>query len=93
MNLAAILRSSFFVGLGLSIIGAWMKIMHKESAGIVIGVSLLFTLTFMICAIYEVQTSRRISIQEKIMWFMGILFLNLSAGAVYLWKGRSRVIG
>jgi hypothetical protein len=93
MNLSNIVRSSFSIGFVLSMIGAWMRIMHKEGAGMVMGISLLFTLTFMICAIYEVQASQRIEIREKIMWFIGIIFLNPVAGIIYFWKGRKRVVG
>lgn len=91
MNKEKILRSSLFVCIGITILAAWYKIMHKPGADPLILVSLIAGAVFIITAIIEVSRSEKIDRSEKIMWILGFLFLTTIAGLIYVLSARKRV--
>jgi Phospholipase_D-nuclease N-terminal len=91
MNLQQIVKWSFLVSLVFGVIGACLKIMHKSGADIFLMIGLVATLIFMVSAITEVFSSRRIAHSEKIMWTIGFIFFSGIAGLVYFLLGRRRI--
>jgi UPF0716 family protein affecting phage T7 exclusion len=47
---------------------------------------------FIILSLREIHGSGSISKNEKLMWTIGLLFVTSIAGAVYLLKGRNKVL-
>lgn len=47
---------------------------------------------FIILSLKEVHGSSSITRNEKLMWTIGLLFMTLIAGTVYLISGRKRVL-
>jgi predicted membrane channel-forming protein YqfA (hemolysin III family) len=95
MNLGKIVSWSFFISLALSLVGAFMKILHLPGAEQLLMVGVVSNGVFVVSALTEVWRSVRIDKNEKIMWtiafvFMG--FLGAVAGIVYLLLGRKRVV-
>lgn len=95
MNLGKIVSWSFFISLVLSLVGAFMKIVHLPGAEELLIVAVVSNGVFVVSALTEVWRSIRIDKNEKIMWtiafvFMG--FLGAIAGIVYLLLGRKRIV-
>jgi predicted membrane channel-forming protein YqfA (hemolysin III family) len=94
MNLGKIVTWSFFISLVMSLVGAFMKILHLPGADQLLIIGMVSNGVFVVSALSEVWRSERIDKNEKIMWtiafvFMG--FLGAIAGIVYLLMGRKRV--
>lgn len=94
MNLGKIVTWSFFISLVVSLVGAFMKILHLPGADQLLIIGMVSNGVFVVSALSEVWRSERIDKNEKIMWtiafvFMG--FLGAIAGIVYLLLGRKRV--
>ena len=71
--------------------GTYFKITHYEGADTLLAIGLIASLIFIITAIYEVNSSKRINGSEKVMWTIGFILTGSIAGLVYLFIGRKRV--
>lgn len=91
MNFGSIVKSSFFAGAIFSFIGAFLKITHREGADLFLTAGIITSLVFIVTAIYEVNSSKRISHREKTMWTIAFLFFNGFTGLIYLFLGRKRI--
>ena len=69
-----------------------LKIMHISAGQIFIPLGLLFTLVYVIIALYEIYGSNRITVNEKIMWTAGFIILSAITGLLYLFMGRPRIL-
>ncbi len=76
MKLGTIVKTSFIISMLLTLIGAYLKITHSEGAETLLIVGVIATLIFIVSAIYEVRTSKRIRIPP----FNGIQLLYLLQG-------------
>lgn len=92
MNKEKILRSSLFISIGIAILAAWYKLMHKPGADSLMLVSIIAGVVFMIIGIMEVSRSEKINRSEKIMWVFGFIFLTTIAGLIYVFNARKRVV-
>jgi hypothetical protein len=92
MKIGNIVRWSYIIGLITVVAGAYLKILHAKGADALLALGLGANLVFILTAIYEVQTSKRIASQDKIMWTIALIFLNGIAGLVYFFGGRKRVV-
>ena len=92
MTMGSIVKTSFFAGFIIIIAGAFAKLLHYKSAELFLVAGLIFSLIFIITAIYEVRTSRYINSSEKTAWTVGFLFMSSIVGWVYLLSGRKRVV-
>ena len=80
------LISFFFV-----ITGAYLKILHFESAETFLIIGVILSLISLITGIYEVARSTKIHSSEKRLWILGFVFLNFLTSIFYLGK-RSRIV-
>ena len=85
------IKWSFIAGLIASITVAYLKITHSSGGEFFLEFSIVSTLIFIISAIYEVVTSKRIDNTEKTMWTISFIFFGYIAGLVYFFMGRRRV--
>jgi len=66
MKLGTFVMTSFIVSILLSLFGAYFKITHLESDETLLTLGIISTLLFIVSSIYEVRTSNKIPLSEKI---------------------------
>lgn len=88
MNTGTLLKASFAAGFLITIIGAFLKLTHAQGAETLLMIGGVSSLIFIVTALYEVNTSKRIDSTEKVMWTVGFLLMSTIAGFVYMLKRR-----
>jgi Mg2+ and Co2+ transporter CorA len=88
MTTGTLLKTSFAASLFIPIIGAYLKLTHAQGAETLLMISFIAILIFIVTALYEVNTSKRIDSTEKVMWTVGFLLMSTIAGFVYMLKRR-----
>ena len=91
MNLGTIIKSSFVVSFVITLVGAYLKLIHSYSADMFLKIAVAIMLVFIVSAIIEVWSSSRIDKNEKIMWSIAFIFMSTFSGIFYLLMGRKRV--
>ena len=91
MKIGNIIKISYGLSILFSIIGAYLKITHIQGVETFLIIAMLSTLVFIISAIYEVRTSPNITISEKNMWTIVLIFISGVAGLIYIFMGRKRI--
>ena len=91
MKLGTIVTTSFIISFILTFIGAYLKITHSEEADTWLSIGILSSIVFILTAIYEVRTSKRIDHTEKTMWTLSFIFFSSIAGLIYILIGRKRI--
>jgi len=91
MQRGDLIKFSFIAALLAGVIGAYLKILHASYSDLFLSLALLLNLVFVIAAVYEVRSSKRIDFSEKTMWMVAFLFFPGIAGIVYFTLGRRRV--
>jgi len=91
MKLGTIVKTSFIISFIITLIGAYLKITHSEGAETLLIIGIIATLVFIVTAIYEVRTSKRIDNTEKTMWTHAFIFFSGIAGLIYFFIGRKRI--
>lgn len=92
MKLGTIVTASFFISFILIIIGGYLKINHSEGATKWLSVGIIVSIVFIVTAIYEVRSSKRIDNMEKTMWTLAFIFFSSIAGLIYILMGRKRIV-
>ncbi|RTY95302.1 PLDc N-terminal domain-containing protein [Flavobacterium sp. GT3R68] len=93
INKKTILIGCYILSLILILTGVIFKINHWDAPYLsLLEVGLLSSLLFMVLAIAEIVTSKRIDTGEKILWVMGFLVMSTVAGLIYLLSGRKTVV-
>ena len=75
----------------ITLIGAYLKIIHAEGAEVCLTIGIIFLIVFIVTAIFEVRTSRKIDTTEKTMWTIAFIFMSGLAGLIYFLIGRKRI--
>lgn len=91
MKLGTIVKSSFIISLIATLIGAYLKIMHSNGAETLLIIGVVATMIFIVSAIYEVRTSKRIEHREKTMWTIAFILMGGITGLIYFFIGRRRI--
>lgn len=47
---------------------------------------------FTALAVYEIMQSKKIEMVEKLMWVVGLLFINIIVGFVYVTSARNKIL-
>lgn len=92
MQTGTVLKLSLIVGFILTIIGAWLKIIKEPSGQPLLVAALVVTLVFIVTALYEVLTSRRINRSEKLLWTIAFIVMSGLTGLVYIFFERKRIV-
>ena len=92
MKLGTIVKWSFIISFIITLIGAYLKITHAESAETLLIIGVIVTMIFIVSAIYEVRTSERIDNTEKTMWTLAFIFFSGITGLIYFLIGRKRIV-
>ena len=85
-------KIAFAVSLLFILIASIIKIYHLGQNTLLLLIALVSTLVYVVLGIKEVNTSKKISGFEKILWTVGFIFFNVLAGFLYLILGRKRVV-
>jgi tellurite resistance protein TehA-like permease len=85
-------KPTFLISLLVGFIGAFLKIMHLPGGQIFIVISVILTVVYVISAFYEIYGSRRITMNEKVMWTIGFILLSTITGLLYFFMGRPRIL-
>lgn len=91
MKLGTIIKTSFILSLVLTIAGAYLRIIHAEGSEPWLVTAIIVSMVFIVSAIYEVRTSRKINGMEKTMWTLAFIFFSYIAGFIYILAGRRRI--
>lgn len=91
MKLGTIVKTSFITSFIITLIGAYLKIIHTEGADVWLTIGIIASIVFIVSAIYEVRTSRRIDNTEKTMWTIGFILFSSITGLLYILIGRRRI--
>lgn len=91
MKLGTVVKWSFITSIIIAFIGAYLTITHSAGAETLRIICLIANLVFIVTAIYEVRTSKRIEKSEKTMWTIAFLFFWGIAGLIYFLIGRRNV--
>jgi hypothetical protein len=91
MRLYNVVTTSFILSMILTLIAGYLKLTHAEGADIWLALCLIPYLVFIVLAIYEVRTSRRIGLSEKTMWTFAFIFFISITGLIYMLVGRRRI--
>lgn len=91
MQRGDLIKFNFIIALFTGVIGAYLKILHASYSDLFLILALLSNLVFVVAAVYEVRSSKRIDFNEKTMWTVAFLFFPGIAGIVYFTLGRRRV--
>ena len=85
-------KKTFTTAFFFSIIGAILKINHMENSSFLLIIGIIFTLIYIMIAIYEVNNSTKIKSNEKVMWTIGFITISFFVGLYYFVYGRKHII-
>ena len=68
-----------------------VEVRHAEAADTLLTIALIFSVSCLAFALYEVVTSHRISRAQKVLWVAGLLLLNWPALLYYAFVRREQV--
>lgn len=91
MKLGTIVKTSFILGFIFTLIGAYGKIIHSAGAETLLMIGIIVELIFIVSAIYEVRTSKKISNAEKAMWTIAFVSMSGLTGLIYFFISRKRI--
>lgn len=91
MKLGTIVTLSLLISFILNFLGVYLKITHSADAGKFLIAGIIASIVFLVAAIYEVRTSKRINYTEKNMWTLAFIFFSSIAGLIYILIGRRRI--
>jgi hypothetical protein len=91
MTKEKILRLGFLI----IVVGIMLKIFHIGGAfaNMTVMLSVIVTLAYVIIAIFEINSSDRITSKEKIIWTVALIFFNVLTGLIYFLIARPRILG
>ncbi len=92
MTQSFLFKPTFLLSLLMQIIGLILKFTHHRSAHILIVLSFILTITWIISALYEIYSSNRVTIKEKILLTIAFIMLSTITGLLYFFIGRPRLI-
>ena len=75
MKLGTIVTTSFMISFILTLVGVYLKITHYEGADTSLAIGIISSIVFIVTAIYEVRTSKRIAHPEKLCAHLPSYFL------------------
>jgi hypothetical protein len=81
---------SLIGGVLFSIIGAYLKIRHIDTAEYVLAAALICSLFFIILALVEVWNTDSVRKQDRVIWTVAILLLGSLGGLLYFVFGRRK---
>ena len=91
MNQTKIFVPVFLVTLLLGAIGVLLKIFHLPGATVLVPITIILTAVYVVAALYEIYGSKRVSLNEKLIWTVGFIFFGFIAGILYYFVGRPRI--
>ena len=92
MTKSNLFKPTFLLSLLIGLIGAALKIMHLPGGQIFITISVALTVVYVVCGLYEIYGSNRITMNEKVMWTIGFILLSTITGLLYFFIGRPRIL-
>ena len=91
MNKTIIYRLSLWIGISASLIGFYLKFTNYFIAGsLILSVGIICTLIIMAFGLIDMFANKKLKQTEKIMWFVGFIFITLITGIVYFPTFKTR---
>ena len=85
-------KTVFLFSLALVFVQYLFKYLNLPGRNLLTFINLPFVVTYIIMALKEIYSSKRVSLIEKIMWTISFIGLNWVAGLIYLFLARQRVL-
>ncbi|HTH54436.1 MAG TPA: hypothetical protein VL728_00235 [Cyclobacteriaceae bacterium] len=90
MNKATLYTTSLIVSIGVTLVGAYFKIQHLETARFWLSLGAILAIPFVYLGIIDAFTDRKNESVVKLMWGVGFIFLAWIAGFAYLGNFKKR---
>ncbi len=87
-----ILTTFYFIGAAVTLFGSMQKILHRPSADLLLQIGFIGLIVFVGLSVYEIMQSKKIEMLEKMMWVIGLLFISIIIGFVYVISARKRIV-
>jgi hypothetical protein len=90
MNKVNAFKVSLIISIVLNLLGAFFKIAHYPFGNLLIWISTGVSLVFIILGLLDVFKDKEDLPVDKLLWTLGLIFLNWVAGLLYYPKFKRR---
>jgi len=91
MNKSQFLPATYFFNVSLVIILVIFRLQHISATETIFLAAMASQLMYAIPCMIEISRSTRIPRFEKVTWFIGMLFITVVAGGLYIFGARKRI--
>lgn len=91
MNNSQFLPATYLFNVALVIILVLFRLQHIPNDGLLFLAAMVSQLLYAIPCMFEIVRSARIPRFEKVTWFLGMLFITVVAGGLYIFGARKRI--
>jgi len=92
MRLSTIFKSIFIGWLITALIAGFLKFMHISGGQMLINLTVILAILCIVIALYEIYTSDRLTVSEKVMWTFGFIMFNAITLLLYFFLARKRIL-
>jgi drug/metabolite transporter (DMT)-like permease len=92
MNKLSVFKLSLVISVIGLIAGYLLKTQHNPNVNYLISAGYGASIALVVLCLFEVFSSKKNQLPEKIMWTMGFLFVCSITAIVYIAKGRKGII-
>lgn len=83
MNNVTIYRLALWIGICLSIFGIYLLSTERSAGDFLLGLGSVFALILLVLGLKDVFTNEKITLNERIMWLTGFIFILPVTGILY----------
>ena len=91
MNKPQLLPATYLFNVALVIILLLFRLQHIPNTEMLFLAAMASQLMYAIPCMIEISRSTRIPRFEKVTWFIGMLFITVVAGGLYIFGARKRI--
>lgn len=91
MNKSQFLPATYLFNVALVIILVMFRMYHVPNIDMLFLAAMASQLMYAIPCMIEISRSTRIPRFEKVTWFIGMLFITVVAGGLYIFGARKRI--
>jgi hypothetical protein len=91
MNNSQFLPATYLFNVALVIILVIFRLQHIPTVEMIFLAAMISQLLYAIPCMIEIARSTRIPRFEKVTWFLGMLFITVVAGGLYIFGARKRI--
>jgi hypothetical protein len=90
-NNSQFLPATYLFNVALVIILLLFRMQHNPNVELLFYAAMISQLLYAIPCMIEITRSARIPRFEKVTWFLGMLFITVVAGGLYIFGARKRI--